>query len=111
MGHYAIGNTLLSIQTCLLKLFTVLKMVYLHHKQNRRVDVLLVTLLRISRNKAFEQLHKMETGKLTHRVCGINKRHKAAELMQQNNQCQVTSVRTDKEWRVQSQSQQNILHN
>ena len=29
-------------------------MVYLHHKQNRRVDVFLVTLLRISRDKAFE---------------------------------------------------------
>ena len=88
----------------------ILKMVYLHHKQNRRVDVLLVTLLRISRDKTFERLHKMETGKLTHRACEINKCHKAAELMQQNNQCQVTTVRTDKEWTVQSQSQQNIYY-
>ena len=63
---------------------SVLKIVYLHHKQNRRVDVLLVTLLRIPKNKAFEQFHKMETGKLTHRVCEINKRHKAAGLIQQN---------------------------
>ena len=30
--------------------------------------------------------------------------------MQQNNQCQVTTVRTDKEWTVQSQSQQNIYY-
>ena len=63
---------------------SVLKIVYRHYKQNRRVDVLLVTLLRIPKNKAFERFHKMETGKLTHRVCEINKRHKAAGLIQQN---------------------------
>ena len=83
---------------------------YLHHKQNRRVDVLLVTLLRIPKDKAFERFHKMETGKLTHRVCEINKRHKAAGLMQQNNQCQVSTIKTDKEWTIQSQSQQNIYY-
>ena len=43
-------------------------------------------------------------------MCEINKRHKAAELMQQNNQCQVSTVRTDKEWTIQSQSQQNIYY-
>ena len=38
---------------------------------------------------------------------------KAAELMPKSNQCQVTIVKTDKEWAVQSQSQHNnyILHN
>ena len=87
----------------------VLKMVYLHHKRNRRVDVLLVTLLRISRDKAFERFHKMETGKQTHRMCEINRRHKAAELMQLSNNCQVTTV-SDIEWRVQSQSQQHIQY-
>ena len=84
-------------------------MVYLHHKRNRRVDVLLVTLLRISRDKAFERFHKMETGKQTHRMCEINRRHKAAELMQLSNNCQVTTV-SDIEWRVQSQSQQHIQY-
>ena len=81
-------------------------MVYLHQKRNRRVNVLLVTLLRISRDKAFERFHKLETGKQTHRMCEINRRHKAAELMQLSNNCQVTV--SEIEWRVQSQSQQHI---
>ena len=59
----------------------VLKMVYFHHKQNRRIDILLVMLLKIARDKTFEWLHKIEKGKLTHRVCEINRHRKAANLL------------------------------
>ena len=38
----------------------VLKIVYLRHQQNRRIDYLIYILLKISRDKAFEQLLKME---------------------------------------------------
>ena len=56
----------------------VLKIVYLHHKQNKRVDHLIHVLLEIARDKAFEQLQKLEKGKNSHRICDINKRHKRA---------------------------------
>ena len=56
----------------------VLKIVYLQHKHNRRVDYLIYILLRIARDKAFDQLQKLEKGKLTYRICDINKRHKTA---------------------------------
>ena len=52
----------------------VFKVIYLlHHKRNRRVDTLLVTLLKISRDKAFGHLLKLEKGKNTHRTSEINK--------------------------------------
>ena len=53
----------------------VLKVVYLHHKQNRQIDFLLLTLTKIARNKTFERLRKVEMGKNTHRICEISKRH------------------------------------
>ena len=56
----------------------VLKIVYLQHKHNRRVDYLIYILLRIAWDKAFDQLQKLEKGKLTHRICDINKQHKTA---------------------------------
>ena len=46
----------------------VLKIVYLQHKHNRRVDYLIYILLRNVRDKAFDQLQKLEKGKLTHRI-------------------------------------------
>ena len=55
-----------------------LKVVYLEHKHNRRIDYLLHTLLKISRDKIFEQITKLEKGKFTHRISEINKRHKGA---------------------------------
>ena len=56
----------------------VIKIVYLQQKHNRRMDSLIYTLLKISRDKAFEQLMKFEKGKHTHRICDINKRHRTA---------------------------------
>ena len=56
----------------------VLKIVYLEHKQNRRIDYLIYILLKIARDKAFEQLQNAHKGKVTQRICDINKRHKTA---------------------------------
>jgi len=55
----------------------LLKVVYLNNKQNRRVDKLIHVLYRIARNLLYEQLTRIEKGKLTHRRCEINKRHKS----------------------------------
>ena len=57
----------------------VVKIVYLHHKQNQRIDNLLTVLLKITRDKAFERFRKVETGKSTHRLCEKRKRHRVAE--------------------------------
>ena len=56
----------------------VLKVVYLRHQHNRRIDYLIYILLKSARDKAFEQLLKREKGKNTHRICDINKRHRNA---------------------------------
>ena len=56
----------------------MLIVVYLEHKKTRRVDYLIYVLLKIATDKAFDQLQKLEKGKHTHRICDINKRHKAA---------------------------------
>ena len=77
----------------------VLKMIYLHHKQNRRIDTLLVTLLKVARDKAFERFRKMEIGKTSHRTSEINKRHKtASEIL---NSCCITPLEENK-WEVAS---------
>lgn len=60
----------------------VLKDIYLDIKQNRHVDNLLNTLLKISREKAYEQLIKCQKGKMTHRLKEIRDRHKSALLVQ-----------------------------
>ena len=57
-----------------------LKVVYLQHKHNRRIDYLLHILIKMSRDKVFEQLTKLEKEKFAHRVSEINKRHKEAEI-------------------------------
>jgi hypothetical protein len=46
----------------------VLKVIYLHQKQNRRIDSLLITLIKVARDKAFERLQKVEMGKSSHRT-------------------------------------------
>ena len=46
----------------------LVKVVYLHQKQNRRIDALLSVLLKLSRDKAFERLQKLEKGKNSYRV-------------------------------------------
>ena len=60
----------------------LLKTVYLHQKQNRRIDYLLHILLKISKDKAYERLKKKRIKVNTHTVVQkINKRHKSAQRM------------------------------
>ena len=56
----------------------VLKYVYLHGKQNKRLDYLLHALLKIARDKWFERLLKCTKGKSTYRIVELNKKHKKA---------------------------------
>jgi len=54
----------------------VFKHIYLKGTVNQRVDVLIHTLIRYSRDKAFDRILKMEKGKSTKRCADIIKRHK-----------------------------------
>ena len=85
-----------------------LKVVYLQQKHNRRIDFLLHALLKISRDKVFERLTKLEKGKYTHRIAEINKRHKSAVNMLQ--QCQIICETDGKTWTVPSGSDGSIKY-
>ena len=58
------ANTNMFIET----FHRLLKTVYLEQKQNRRIDFLVHTLLRISKDKAYERLQKIHKGKYSHRI-------------------------------------------
>lgn len=79
----------------------------MNSKQNRRVDHILSVLLRISKDKAFERLCKLEgKGKSSHRLCEINKRHKSAmDLISKGVSPQELSKTS---WKVSSSSGQNF---
>ena len=78
----------------------LLKVVYMNNKQNRRVDHLVHILLRLARNLVYEQLQKMEKGKMTHRKCEIYKRHKlAVELQKKSCTLQQSDRNT---WKIES---------
>ena len=70
----------------------LLKVVYLEGKQNRRIDNLLNTLIRIARDLIYEHIRKEEIGKKSHRKCEIHKRHKTAIKI--NGSCTVTQIST-----------------
>lgn len=81
----------------------LLKVEYLEGKQNRRLDHLLHVLLKIARNKAFEQFQKIYKGKITHRITEINKRHKkAVEMIKEG--CDIQKV-SDDTWTISSQNE------
>ena len=100
---YTVVNTNMFVEA----FHRVLKIVYFCHKQNRRIDVLLVTLLRISRDKAFEWFYKVEKGKWTHRICEINRRHKAAIMMVEK---AVIADIPDEQWTMNSDSRENTRY-
>ena len=83
-----------------------LKIVYLQHKQNRRIDFLVHTLLKIARDKVFEQLTKLEKGKYSHRVTEINKRHKSAVKMSVN-----IAAEDETSWMVLSDHDGSVTYN
>ena len=81
----------------------LLKVVYLNNKQNRRVDRLIHVLLRIARNLVYEQLQKVEKGKMTPKYM----RHKAAiELEKQS--IQVVQYQ-ENVWRIDNKGNQYTL--
>jgi len=73
----------------------VLKAVYLEKKHNRRVDHLLFKLLKLARDKAYEQLIKAEKGKITAKSRDGLKRHKKGLTLNVN-------VKNENEWEVPS---------
>lgn len=70
-----------------------LKTVYFQKKQNRRVDRLVFTLLKISQDLIFEGLRKDEIGKRSYRKCEIRKRCQTASLNKREPQ-QLQSLKT-----------------
>ena len=53
----------------------VLKCVYFGKKENKPVDNLLLVVLRIARDNCFDQVRKMEKGKLKHIMREVKNRH------------------------------------
>ena len=84
----------------------LLKVVYLEGKQSQRLDHLLSTILKVARDKEFEQLQKLHKGKVTHRSSEIYRRHKKTEEMINNGIEPVVLSATT--WEVQSQSNSSI---
>ena len=93
-ASYFRSGTIVNTNMFLEAFHRTLKIVYLEQKSNRRIDMLLHTLLKIAKNKIFERLKKLEKGKYTHRISEINKRHKSAikmlpysKAITENNSC------------------------
>ena len=83
-----------------------LKEIYLEGKQNKRVDHLLSTLRKISRDKAYEQLIKAQKGKVTQRQRDTNKRHKQAESIPSESVLR----EDDGSWKVRSTTDTNRFY-
>ena len=79
----------------------------LNNKQNRCVDRLIHVLLRIARNLVYEQLQKVEKGKMTHRKTEIHKRHKAATELEKQS-LQVLQYQ-ENVWRIDNKGNQYTL--
>lgn len=83
----------------------VLKDVYFNKKQNRRIDCLLVMLMKYAKDQILEQAIKLEKGKVTHRLREIRNRHKSAHT--------VTDVRktsNEEVWVVPSATTVGVEH-
>ena len=81
----------------------VLKIVYLEHKQNQRVDSLVNILMKINRDAFFNSLRKEEIGKRSHRLHEMQKRHSSAtEMLQHGANVQVSDHANT--WKVQSET-------
>ena len=81
----------------------VLKIEYLEHKQNKRIDHLLHVLFKINRDIVFNFLRKEEIGKRSHKVCEIQKRHHTAKEMVEKGGIDIQVSGSDS-WKVQSES-------
>jgi len=86
----------------------LLKVVYLQGKQNRCLDHLISIILKVARDKGFEQLQKLHKGKTSHRACELNKRHKKADEMMSSGES--PTLRSAKTWEAPSQSNPHSVH-
>ena len=78
-----------------------LKYVYMKGRINKRIDNLIHVLMKISRDKLFERLCKLEKGKISGRLSAIRKRHLASTKLSFH----LITRNTDMEWNVQSSDQ------
>ena len=97
--HKTAVNTNMFLET----FHRLVKVVYLH-KQNRRLDHLIVTLMKIARDKTFERLCKVEKGKNSHRISQINKRHKAAMQMKSS----YSQLEDNTGWKIASEQLKGV---
>ena len=87
---------------CLTEAFhRVLKYVYLKGTVNKRMDNCIHTLLKYSRDKAFDRLAKLEKGKTSSRIKAIMDRHHSSQSLLLS--CNVTKT-SDTSWLVDSQT-------
>lgn len=70
------------------------------------MDTLLVTLIKVARDKGFERLRKIEMGKNSHRICEVNKRHKRALALSPDS----IKVLEHNKWMVTSQTMPNTTY-
>ena len=100
--HKTAVNTNMFLET----FHRLLKVVYLQHKQNRRLDHLIVTLMKIARDKTFDRLCNVEKGKNSHRISQINKRHKAAMQMTSS----YSQLENNTGWKIASEQQEGVIY-
>ena len=79
----------------------ILKYVYMKGCINKRIDNLIHILIKVSRDKAFERLSKMEKGKISDRLSTIRKRHWASVKLS----LELVTKRKYTEWSVKSVDQ------
>lgn len=79
-----------------------LKYIYLKGRVNKRVDNLIHILMKVSRDRAFDRLCKLQKGKISARLATIRKRHQASTKLPQ---CLVSRL-SQYEWSVQSSDKQ-----
>ena len=80
-----------------------LKYIYFKGRINKRIDNLIHILMKVSRDKAFDRLCKLEKGKISARLVTIRKRHLASTKLPQS----LVTKQSQREWIVQSADKQN----
>ena len=79
-----------------------LKYIYFKGRVNKRIDNLIHILMKVSRDKAFERLCKLEKGEISARLVTIRKRHLASTKLPLS----LVTKQSQREWSVQSADQQ-----
>lgn len=82
----------------------MLKYVYLKSRKNQRLDVLLNTLFKILRDKAFKRLIQLEEGYVNHKINYINRRHRSNVEVKE-----ITEI-SNQEWHVVAVHTENAFY-